>query len=590
MSKQYISFGTSAGICNRIKRFFSALRFEIDKNEPLDFYWSRGDLTNRGFYELFEFKPYAVNEIFCTTKIHDAEKREVGTTNVWRLLVEDNELPKGFTKAFKKDKEDKEYIDFEYERIPVSVREEYLKYFKELKPSKCVRERMENGIEMPNHCVGVHIRIGRFWNEFGRGNRDGVEYYIEEMKKFSDDTLFFLASADETISARINQEFPGRIIELKNKSYTDSIDAVAELYLLGCTDTLIATYGSTFSEVAWWLGECKQKVVVVGEHDWKLKCPVCCNEDIERIKEYPRTNILQMYNHLYWDVPEDLEAADYRICRCKNCKLVFSDPMLGGSQNFYTWVTAHPNYYPTKETPRWEWGKIRDYIIKHNISSVLEVGSGTGEFLDYVKLQSETRMVGLDTTIESFEKCKAKGHEVYAMPLERYILTSKEKYDLVVAFHLLEHVDNPLELVKDMMKLVNSNGRCMLSFPYSAVDVETCFTTANNMPPHHMTRWSLSAIEALAKEVNANYELVAPYSQSVKSEIYSDLRNEYFPIYKENVTRLQVIWEAIKHYGRTREIINSEKGKEDILLAEEIGGKAIVRRPPWFVLMILTKK
>lgn len=587
--QQYISFGTSAGICNRLKRFITALRFEIDQNRTIDFYWSQGDLTNKSFYELFEFGYYKVNEIYCTKKISDESKEEVGKNNSWRLLVEDGELPQGFTKAFKKDDEKKEYIDFEYERIPQKIKEEYLKYFNMLKPTKAVRERIES-IKLPDNAISVHIRAGRFWNEYGRGNRDSVNDFIEVMKKYPKDIIFFLAAADENVSIRVNEEFPGRIIELENKSYTDSIDAVAELYLLGKTNTLIATYGSTFSEVAWWLGGCKQKVAVVGEINWKIKCPICGTENVSRIMDYPKTDIIKRYHHLYREVPDNLEIVDYSIYRCLDCQLVFANPMQGGSQNFYSWVTSHENYYPTIERPRWEWAVIRSYLQDNNINSLLEVGCGTGEFLDYAKMKSNARMVGLDTTITSCNICKSKGHEVFAEPLERYIVNHKEKFDIVVAFHLLEHVDNPLDLVNDMMQLVDRDGKCMLSFPYSAVDVETCFTTANNMPPHHITRWTYSAIEALAKAVDADFELVAPMAGSVKDEIYSDLRNEFFPIYENEPSRNQIRWKVIRQYKRAKQIISSEKNKENILLAENIGETPITRRPPWFVLLVLTKR
>ena len=107
-NKQYISFGTSAGICNRIKRLASALRFEVDKTRPLDFYWSISDLCNHSFKELFIYEPYDVNEITCKVKVELDDAHDVGHNNGWRLVIKDGEVPSGFTKAFKKDADDKE--------------------------------------------------------------------------------------------------------------------------------------------------------------------------------------------------------------------------------------------------------------------------------------------------------------------------------------------------------------------------------------------------------------------------------------------------------------------------------------------------
>ncbi len=588
-NKQYISFGTSAGICNRIKRLASALRFEVDKTRPLDFYWSISDLCNHSFKELFIYEPYDVNEITCKVKVELDDAHDVGHNNGWRLVIKDGEVPSGFTKAFKKDADDKEYIDFEYNRIPRNVLDAYLPFFSNLKPSAEVYKRIKS-VNIPDNAVSVHVRQGRFWTEYNRGDNDSVKHYIDVMKEYSEDIVFFLAAANEVVAERIKKEFPNRIIELPNKDFDDAIDAVAELYLLGSTGELIATYGSTFSEVAWWLGGCKQKVTVIGAgDDWEIKCPICKSE-ADLVKEYPRKECLRMYRHLYKEVPDDLEIVDYQMYRCKKCKLVFANPLKGGSQSFYSWVTSHENYYPTKEKPRWEWEEIRKYALYNSVNSLIEVGCGTGEFLDYMQEKVNIDMVGLDTTINSYKQCIAKGHKAYNEPLEKYILRSDEKYDIAVAFHLLEHVENPLELVQDMMQLVKKGGKCMLSFPYSAEDIETCFTTSNNMPPHHVTRWSLNSIRELAEAVKANYEIVAPYANSLKADVVSDLRNEFFPLYRPEPSKKELRRAVVNNLGRSLQILKSEKNKGKIPMMDHIGGEEITRRPPWFVLVVFTHK
>ena len=95
--KQYISFGPSAGICNRIKRLFSALRFNVNWDEPLDFYWSQGELTNHSFSELFTFDLFAFNEIYCDTKVLMDDAKDVAADIGWRLKIKEHEVPEGFT-------------------------------------------------------------------------------------------------------------------------------------------------------------------------------------------------------------------------------------------------------------------------------------------------------------------------------------------------------------------------------------------------------------------------------------------------------------------------------------------------------------
>lgn len=586
--KQYISFGTSAGICNRIKRLFSALRFNVDWEKPLDFYWSQGELTNRAFYDLFKFDLFEFNEIPCKIKMNKEDEYDVAADLSWRLEIKDGEVPTGFTQAYPKDDASKEYIDFEYNRIPANVMQVYMKYFNALMPSDIVQKRIDS-IRLPDNCVGVHLRPGRFWNEYGRGNKDSIELYIDEMRKFPNNTLFFLAAANEVFAGQIKRVFSDRIIELPDKDFQDAIDAVAELYLLGKTKILLATGGSTFSEVAWWLGGGTQQVKVIdGAKNWGVLCPVCGGTS-KTIKHYTRQDCLAAYKHLYREVPEDLEIVDYEMKLCDICRLVFSNPMKPGSQSFYTWVTGHENYYPTVKSPRWEWEEVRTYVRENHVQTLLEIGCGTGEFLEYLREDTTIDAVGLDTTIASYEKCIERGFNAYNEPLERYVLDHEDRYDVVVAFHLLEHVENPLELVDDMMKLLKRGGKCMLSFPYSDARLDKCVTTANNMPPHHLTRWELPAIEALATAVNADIEIVAPQANSVEADIWNNLKHEYFPIY-EAVPKNKVRLAALKHLKRTRDIVALQKSKANIKIADHIGGKSVERRPPWFVLVIFSKR
>ena len=588
--KQYISFSPSAGICNRIKKLFSALRFNANIEDAIDLYWSIGELTDKKFSDLFLFDLVKFNEISCTKKVELENAYDIGKDMSWRLKIEDGEVPKGFTQAYLKDEADKEYIDFEYERIPLNCRKEYLKFFEALRPSSAVEKRI-NEVNLSSNCIAVHVREDKYWVEYGRGKSNTLNNFISMMKQYDENTKFFLASADEKFSVNLKKYFEGRIIELPNKSYKESVDAVAELYLLSKCKEMIGTYGSTFSEVAWWLSGCSQKVRIVGRiEDWGIKCPVCDSVSTQ-IKSYKKSEIINSYQHLYDDVPENLDVGDYEIYQCPECKLVFSNPMRGGSQNFYSWVTSHANYYPTKDTPRWEWKEICDYLKQKSSKRLLEVGCGVGDFLEYLKENTGIEGIGLDTTVSSYNKCLEKGLEVYNYPLEEYVTKLNIKFDYVVAFHLLEHVDNPLEVVKCMMNCLNEDGICMLSFPYSDDRVLKCFTTANNMPPHHLTRWNFTAIKKLAEEVGAELELVGPDSSTIKVDILSDLRNEYFKIYQnDSISQTEILKQSLINYKRSADIIYSQCTREKIKLSSHIEEASILRRPPWFVLCILRKK
>lgn len=256
----------SAGICNRLKGFFSFLRIYHVANKKILMCWEKqGTSVNKNFFDLFDFNFPLLQEV------SEKQARLIAFPISWRLLLKKGELNESFRQTYPRNPNypDIPTIDLEYNRIPEHIRELYLPYFRLLKPSKIVKSRI-NEVKIPFEYVAVHIRISKEWADWNRGGYEQIPLFIEAMKKYPKDTMFFLASFDTHVSETIKKSFPNRIIELPNKDLESSIDAVAELYLLSKGKELIATYGSSFSEVAWWLSECSQKVTVVGKRDyWK---------------------------------------------------------------------------------------------------------------------------------------------------------------------------------------------------------------------------------------------------------------------------------------------------------------------------------
>lgn len=270
---QYIALRDTQGMCNRIKVFFSSLRFDANENEVVHLYWPIKGMLHTPFFNLFSFNLMNIKEHNEPFISKDSEKEvNLSKKRVWRLDVDKDEVPAGFTKAYPKTKtEREECIDLEYNRIPMNVRIAYSKYFDALQPSDSVKLRINQQI-LPNNCVGVHIRLNEEWTAWNRSRGSGTKQFIRVMKKYPADTLFFLACCNETVAQEVKHAFPNRILELSQKDYVGDIDAAADLFLLSMTNELIVTFGSSFSEVAWWIGGAKAKVKVVGSFwQWRIQ-------------------------------------------------------------------------------------------------------------------------------------------------------------------------------------------------------------------------------------------------------------------------------------------------------------------------------
>ena len=241
----------------------------------------------------------------------------------------------------------------------------------------------------------------------------------------------------------------------------------------------------------------------------KTRHCLICRTIGKPMRQITDTLLRPHYNQNYpQPVPKDIDLGRYTIYRCPKCLLEWADPMAPGSNPYYTWLTRHPGYYPKD---RWEWQLVFQLIPKSKHTTLLEVGCGSGKFLSYC-LDHGIKATGIDTTKESVVAAKEQKLDAINLSLEQYCKSTTKKYDYVVAFHLLEHVSNPVGLIKQMKSLLKPNGRIFLSTPYITANFQSQWFDYLNYPPHHLTRWCLNSYQHLADSLHLSIKTYMPMS------------------------------------------------------------------------------
>lgn len=179
------------------------------------------------------------------------------TRGSWRLAVDDD-LPRSFD--YTQDGATFPVIDFAFHSIPATYLQSYLDFFTNVGPSAQVAARMRD-VSIAEDDVCVHVRIPA--NPKDRIRASPFECFVEAMRAVPTSGRFFVSAHNAEVPFKLRQIFPGRIVELPNKRYDSLIDGTADLFLLAKGQNLIASRGSTFSEVAWWLGGAQQHVTSV---------------------------------------------------------------------------------------------------------------------------------------------------------------------------------------------------------------------------------------------------------------------------------------------------------------------------------------
>lgn len=197
---------------------------------------------------------------------------------VWRLRGEPDEryrymiTPKRFSP--KTMRADGRIIDFEYGRIPDYFRRLYAPLFASVRPRPEIAARVDEWAsrEFDERVVGVQVRT---WRDdprrHRRHHRPAVGRLQALLAAVDSDRRFFVVSDDDDVVSWLQSEVGAdRVLAYSREtrrlqswqSQTGMIEDLIDMLLLSRTPDLIASYLSTFSETAWWIGGAKARVSV----------------------------------------------------------------------------------------------------------------------------------------------------------------------------------------------------------------------------------------------------------------------------------------------------------------------------------------
>lgn len=139
----------------------------------------------------------------------------------------------------------------------------------------------------------------------------------------------------------------------------------------------------------------------------------------------------------------------------------------------------HEQFEPVPDTlatsvqevlPRFAWGY--DQIEAEGSNSLLDLGCLDGSFCLSVSKGLGIPSTGIDLTIEGIDLAN-KRKEEHKLPctfiqgkVEEYLKTTKDKFDAVTFFEVIEHVQDVKEWVKLVDRVLNPGGIVLFSTPH----------------------------------------------------------------------------------------------------------------------------
>lgn len=126
-------------------------------------------------------------------------------------------------------------------------------------------------------------------------------------------------------------------------------------------------------------------------------------------------------------------------------------------------------------------------MLKSKITgkNLLDFGCGNGGFLNKTKVHTNnSNGIELEERVlKYYEKSDLKIWN----SINDVILNSKIRYDIITSFHVFEHLENPIEILKLLIPLMNKDGEIIIEVPSSD---DALLTLYNNEPFRNFTYWS----------------------------------------------------------------------------------------------------
>ena len=287
-------------------------------------------------------------------------------------------------------------------------------------------------------------------------------------------------------------------------------------------------------------------------------CPLCSNKSNQLVELLHSEELIKLWSDQKdMDISNILSGVSQISCyRCSNCSLGYFDPQTPGDDEFYGQLADDDLYYLHE-------GKSEFLFSKKLISpgsKVLDVGSGRGVFFNYLDLDID--YTGLELSSAAVKLARKDSINVLNSKIEDFAKNSDKKFDFVISFQVLEHIDNIKSFMDSAIKLMNNHGKIILAVPNNQSFIQKTPNHILNLPPHHILHWSKESLEFLASKFNL--KVVEIFCERVSK---AHLRSFYFSKIDHFIKRMFLIPFHQVNTSLTRTIISKIAWKFSNIIA-----------------------
>lgn len=224
--------------------------------------------------------------------------------------------------------------------------------------------------------------------------------------------------------------------------------------------------------------------------------------------DFKNSNCVACSSKLHYHLMEK-DGFDYR--KCTECETVYISPRPEPEALKWWYSKSRQIKHSAKILEKTKDKRLLIYKdrvekilsrINGNIKTVLEIGCSSGIFLDFFRsVKPEFKFAGIDASKDAIKIAREKKLNCKNISIEEFAKKTNTKYDLILAFEVLEHLNNPLNTLKFIYRLLSRESFLYFTVPnYLAYDfLEIGDIYRNLAGPAHLNYFNPYSIKKLLK-------------------------------------------------------------------------------------------
>lgn len=236
-------------------------------------------------------------------------------------------------------------------------------------------------------------------------------------------------------------------------------------------------------------------------------CPVCQGQNFSLVVKC---------------VDELVSGAQFSIVECAKCGLQLTSPRPSSNTigEFYK-SDQYVSHSDSKQgLINWAYHFVRSIALKQKLGHIrrlstgtrlLDLGAGSGGFLSFMSDHGYD-CVGVEPDYDARSIALSKHNLELKDPSALGEMGDNEKFDVITMWHVLEHIHEPVELLKKLRTLLENNGVLIVAVPnHRSKDAQIY---KNNWAaydvPRHLFHFSKDSITKVASAAGFSIDQIIP--------------------------------------------------------------------------------